>query len=162
MKWSSFLIGVLIIVLLSYGKSQITQYWVPLEFSFFLIFLVIRTSSMRRALIMTCLLSVGLDIIFQIGQIKGLTAMGQLVMVFLLIEARRYVIPSSSDFFLVGSFALFYMGNYYIAVWLSNLLGVVFQQIPFINLLFFSLVHTVIYGVVTLGVLHIQKKRGIT
>jgi len=158
MKWSRFFLGVVAVVLLSYGKSQITQYWVPMEFSFFLIFFVVRVSSMQRALLMTFLLSVGLDIIFQIGQIKGLSAMGQLGMVFLLIEARRYVIPNYSDLFLVGSFSLFYLGNYYISSWISSALSVTFQEIPFINLLFFALFHTVIFGLLTLLHLKIQGR----
>ncbi len=159
MTWSKFSLGFLAIVLLSFGKSQITEYWVPIEFSFFLIFLIIRNSSMQRALLMTFVLSVGLDIIFQIGHVKGLSAMGQLVMVFFLIEARRYVIPAHTDLFLVGCFSLFYLGNYYITGWISGILGIQFQEVPLVNLLFFSLFHTVLFGVLTLAILRIKRGR---
>ena len=143
-----FTLGFFAVVLLTYAKSQFTEYWVPIEFSFFLIFLIIRSSEIPRALIMTFILSLSLDLIFQTEQTKGLGAIGQLFMVFLIIHARRRLLPNYSDFVLVWAFAIFYLGNYYIYKWLAGSFDIHVRTYPFVTVLFFAAFHMVIFGLI--------------
>jgi hypothetical protein len=158
MSWTNYFIWFLVVVLATYAKSQITLYWVPIEFSFFLIFFVLRQSSMNRALMMVMILSLGLDIIFQTGQIKGLSAMGQLVMAYALVKIRDTVIPSYSDLIFTGAFAIFYIGNYYITMLLSGLFGVYHKNTPPVNVIFFAFVHMMIFGVMLVIALKFRKE----
>ena len=157
MSWNKFLLGFLMVVLLTYAKSRLTRYWVPIEFSFFLIFLVIRSSGIKRALIMTFTLSLGLDLILQTAQVKGLTGLGQLFLVYLVINLKRFILPVYEDLFLIVSFAIFYIANYYISWSLSELLGVYFQTIRPINLIFFALFHTVMFGLVLVVLIRFRR-----
>ncbi len=144
MSWSRFFACFLLIVLLSYARSQLTSY--PIEFSFFLIFLILRSSSIPLILVQTFVLSLGLDLIFQTGHFKGLAGMGQLFLVFSIIKIRRYVIPLYEDFFLIGAFGLFYVANYYINGWLSRFLGGYYEVIGTAHLIFFAALHSVFFG----------------
>lgn len=146
MSWNKFGIGFLLVVLATYAKSQITNYWVPFEFSTFLTFFVIRKSNMTRALAMTFVLTLGLDFIFQAGQIKGLNTMGQLLLVYVIVNLKKHVIPQFEDVFLMGFFAIFFIANYYISLGLSTLLGVYMETVAPVLLLFFALFHTAIFG----------------
>ena len=158
MSWTKFLMWFLVVVLATYAKSQLTLYWVPIEFSFFLIFFILRSSGINRTLIMTLILSLGLDFIFQTGQIKGLGAMGQLIMVYALVKIRVMVIPSYTDLIFTGCFALFYVGNYYMTRWLSSLFGVYFQSTQLVNVFFFAVVHMMIFGVMLVIALRFRKE----
>ena len=159
MTWGKFLLGFLLVVLLSFARSQLTPYWVPIDFSIFLIFVIIRSSDIRRALILTFILSLSLDIIFQAGQTKGLAGMGQLVIVYVIISLRRYIIPAFEDLFLVGSFAFFYLANYYIHHWLSNLFSVTHHSVSLVNLIFFTMFHTVLFGLLLIALIRINHRR---
>ncbi len=156
MSWSRFFAGFLLVVLLSYARSQLTGY--PIEFSFLLIFLILRSSRIPLILVQTFVLSLGLDLIFQTGHFKGLAGMGQLFMVFSIIKLRRYVIPIYEDYFLVGTFAFFYIANYYINGWLSRLLGGYYEVIGTAHLIFFAVLHAVVFGL--LLVLLTRFRRG--
>lgn len=157
MSVGRFFLGFIIVVLLSYAKSQVTEYWVPVEFSFFLIFLIVRSSEVPRALVMTFVLSMSLDLIFQTSQTKGLSAMGQLMMVFFVIHARHHVIPNFCDLFLTAAFAIFYLGNYYIDSWLAGALGVYARSYPPMTVLFFTAFHTVIFGLILVVLARLQR-----
>lgn len=158
MKWGIFAICSLVVVLLYFTKSQITSYWVPIEFSFFLIFFIIRSSNLTRALIQTLLLSLGLDLIFHTGQVKGLSCMGQLVLVYIVFNLKRHVTPFFEDIFLLGFFAFFYLANYFISLGLSRLFRVYFQTIAPTNLLFLALFHTTLYSLMVF--IYLRFRRG--
>ena len=158
MKWNSFSIGFLLVILCSFAKAQVTDYWVPIEFSFFLIFFIIRSSSVVRALTLTLILSLGLDLILQAGQIKGLAAMGQLVLIYVIAILRRHVNPLYEDLFLLGFFAIFYVTHYYINVVLSRIFGVHYQGVPFTTLIFLSLFHTALFSLMLF--INVRFRRG--
>ena len=80
-------------------------------------------------------------------------------MVYFMMQLKKLVIPAYSDLFLVGIFALFYIGNYYIQYWLSNLLNVYTQELTFTNLTFFALFHTVIFGLIQILIVKVQRGR---
>jgi len=146
MSWSKFGVGFLMVVIATFAKAQITNYWVPIEFSIFLIFFIIRSSNVTRALLMTFVLTLGMDFIFQAGQVKGLETMGQLVLVFFVVNLKKHVIPQFEDVFLMGFFAVFFIANYYITLVLSKLLGVYVETVAPMLILFFALFHTAFFG----------------
>lgn len=150
MSWGKFILGFILVVAATYGKSQITDYWVPIEFSFFLIFFIIRSTKDVRCLVMTFILSLSLDLLLQIGQIKGLGAMGQLLLVYIILKLKRSVVPNFQDFFLLGFFAIFYICNYIINMGLSSLLGNYYPAVSFVQLLFLALFHTGFFGILLL------------
>ncbi len=152
MSWNRFALGFLLVTLLTYAKSQITNYWVPIEFSYFLIFFILRGSSETRALIFTFLLSLGLDVILQVGLIKGVSAASQLFLIYLIMKLKRNVVPAFHDFFLLTFFAIFYVVNYYLCIGLSQMLGSPFQypQINLIQLAFLAFFHTAFFGLLLL------------
>ena len=160
MSWNRFLLGFLLVVLCSYGKSQVTNYWVPIEFSFFLIFMVVRSCRPIPALIYTFLLSLGLDMILQTGQIKGLGAMIQLLLVYGILHLKRNVVPAFQDLFLMGFFAIFYVTNYYINLGLCGMLDVYFPQVNLVQLLFMAFFHTGFFGLLLM--IHVRFSRGNT
>ncbi len=157
MSWSKFALGALIVILLYYAKSRLINYWTPIEFSYFLIFFIIRASSLNRALIMTFVLSLGLDLIFQSGQIKGLAAMSQLALVFLIMSVKKYLVPFYEDFFLIVFFALFCVADYCIGLGLSALFGVYYQTINAPKLLFVTLIHTIIFSLALLIAIRFRR-----
>jgi len=157
MRWSSFALGFLIIALLHYAKSRLLNYWIPIEFSFFLIFFIIRSSGTSRALIMTFLLSLGLDILFQSAQVKGLEAMGQTALVFAIMNIKKNVAPFYEDFILIAFFALFCLANYYIGLGLSALFGVYYQSLTVPKLLFFTLVHTILFSLALMVAIRFRR-----
>ncbi len=157
MKWGSFFIGFLVVILLYFAKSQITNYWVPIEFSFFLIFFIIRSSNVGRALAQTLVLSLCMDLIFHTGQVKGLSCMGQLVLVYAVFHLKRHVTPFFEDIFLIGFFAFFYLANYYISLGLSGLFRVYYQTITPTNLLFLTLFHTTLYSLMVFVYLRFNR-----
>ncbi|CAM2006864.1 hypothetical protein [Acanthopleuribacter pedis] len=146
MKWSHFWSGFLLVVLLTFAKSQITHFNVPLEFSYFLVFFIIRSSDTVRALLMTFTLSLGLDFIVQVGQVKGLACMSQLLLVYIVMLLKKHVIPNFEDLFLLGLFALFYLADFYLRL----LIGVALNSpVPGVSptvLVFHALVHTALFG----------------
>lgn len=150
MSWPKFFGGFILVVAATYGKSQVTDYWVPIEFSFFLIFFIIRSTKDVRCLAMTFILSLSLDLLLQIGQIKGLGAVGQLLLVYLILKLKRSVVPNFQDFFLLGIFAIFYITNYIISMGLSSLLGNYYPEVSFVQLLFLALFHTGFFGILLL------------
>lgn len=152
MSWNRFALGFLLVTLLTYAKSQVTNYWVPIEFSYFLTFFILRNSSETRALIFTFLLSLGLDVILQVGLIKGISAASQLLLIYFIMKLKRNVVPAFHDFFLLTFFAIFYVVNYYLCIGLSQMLGSPFQypQINLIQLLFLAFFHTAFFGLLLL------------
>ena len=159
MSWNRFLAGSLAVILLFFAKAQLIRYWVPIEFSYFLIFFVLRSSGMVRALFFTFILSLSLDLLLQTGQIKGLGAMSQLALVYLVMNLKRHVVPAYEDLFLLGFFAFFYLTNYYMRWILSNLLGVYFPSIPFSILAFLTLFHTSLFGLLLLITLRFRRDK---
>ena len=152
-----FGLGFMAVVLLTYAKSQFTEYWVPIEFSFFLIFLIIRSSEVPRALLMTFILSISLDLIFQTEQVKGLGAIGQLLMVYLIIHAKQRLLPNYSDLVLTVSFAIFYIGNYYIYRLLAGSFDIYARPYPLVSVLFFALFHMAIFGAILVVLVRFQR-----
>lgn len=152
MSWNRFVMGFLLVTLLTYAKSQITTYWVPIEFSYFLIFFILRSCSERRALVFTFLLSLGLDLVLQVGLIKGISAASQLLLIYLIMKLKQNVVPAFHDFFLLTFFAIFYVVNYYLCIGLSQVLGSPFQypQTNLIQLLFLAFFHTAFFGLLLL------------
>ena len=125
---------------------------------FFLIFLIVRDSSAPRALTLTLILSLSLDIIFQTGRIKGLACMGQLGLVYLVTVFRKQVNPLYEDLFLLIFFALFYIVNYYFYAGLSILFGVYFDPVHPANLLFRSLFHTALFSLLLFLQLRFERR----
>ena len=152
MSWNKFLAGYALVVLLTFSKSRLIDYWVPIEFSIYLVFFVIRSSETVRALTLTFLCSISLDFIFQAYQVKGLACMGQLLLVYAVCFLKRHVIPQFEDLFLLAFFAIFYLGNYYITLGLGSLLGLHVQRVLPVNSLFHALFHTAIFGLLLLAV----------
>lgn len=146
MSWSKFGLGFLLVVFVTFAKTRLVSYWVPIEFSIFLIFFFVRKSSMSRALVMTFVLSLGMDFIFQTGQIKGIQTMAQLLLVFGLGTLKKHVVPQLEDVFLMGFFAIFFVGNHYLTVALSKMLGVYVETVAPVLVLFFALFHTALFG----------------
>ncbi|CAM2066269.1 hypothetical protein SCOR_12885 [Sulfidibacter corallicola] len=158
MKWSKFFGGFLLVILLTFAKSKITRYGVPIEFSIFLIFFVIRSTDTVRAILMTFILSLGLDLILQTGQVKGLATMTQMLLVYVIMLLKKHVIPNYEDLFLLGLFALFYVAEYYLRLGLGKLLNTYISTISPTILVFHALFHTAIFGL--LLVINLRFSRG--
>lgn len=146
MKWSHFWGGFLLVTLLTFAKSKITQFNVPIEFSYFLIFFIIRSSDAVRVLLMTFLLSLGLDFIVQVGEVKGLTCMSQLLLVYIVMLLKKHVIPNFEDLFLLGLFTLFYIADYYLRLFIGAVLNSPVAAVSLTVLVFHALVHTALFG----------------
>jgi hypothetical protein len=147
MSLTKFVLGFFLVVFLSFAKSELVDYWVPIEFSHFLIFFIIRSSTMVRALVLTFILSVGADILLQAHVIKGFAAISHLLLVYIVMHLKEHVVPAFEDLFLLGFFAIFYFVNYYIQLGLGELLGVAVQSISFPRLLFHTVFHMAAFGV---------------
>lgn len=158
MSWTKFGLGFLAVGLLTYAKTRLVDYWVPIEFGHFLIFFVLRSSQIRRALCMTFLVSVGLDFLVQAAHVKGLQVMGQLLLVYLGFNLKKHVIPQYEDVFLLLYFAIFYVGDYYIHWGLSSLLGLPFSRVNPSVFIFTALFHTAFFGLLIL--ITAKLKRG--
>ena len=158
MSWGKYLAGYFLVVSLFFAKSQLIRYWVPIEFSFFLIFFIIKSSGAARALFMVFLLSLGLDMIFQTGQVKGMAAMGQLPLVYLVIKLKKNVVPAYEDLSLSIFFVIFYVSNYYIHMGLAAMFGVYFEPLTTPKLLFMALFHTAVFA--TLLLILVKLPRG--
>ena len=161
MSFGRFALGFLLVTLLSYGKSQITDYWVPIEFSFFLIFFIIRSSSERRALVFTFLLSLGLDMVLQVGMIKGIPCAVQLVLVYTLMKFMRRLVPNFHEMFLLVFFSVFYIANYYMCMGLSHALGhqiFPYPEVGLGKLIFLAFFHTGFFGLLLLLDLRFSKR----
>lgn len=152
MSWNRFALGFLLVTLLTYAKNQVTSYWVPIEFSYFLLFFVLRSCSERRALVFTFMLSLGLDVILQVGLIKGIACASQLFLVYLIMKFKQSVVPVYHDLFLLTFFAIFYVVNYYLTIGLSQALGSQFQypHVNFLQLMFLAFFHTAFFGLLLL------------
>lgn len=146
MNWSKFFFGFMLVILVTFAKSRLIDYWVPIEFSIFLIFFIIRSSPVGQALVMTFILTLGLDFIFQAGQVKGIQTMAQLLLVYAIVNLKKHVIPQFEDVFLMGFFAIFFIGNHYITLGLSKLLGVYVETVAPVLIIFFALFHTALFG----------------
>jgi len=157
-SWGKYFAGYFLVVSLFFAKSQITRYWVPIEFSFFLMFFVIKYSQPVRALFMVFFLSLGLDLIFQTGQVKGMAAMGLLPLVYLILKLKKNVMPVYEDLSLCIFFVIFYVSNYYIHMGLSAMFGVYFEAISIPKLLFMALFHTA--ALATLFLISAKLSRG--
>lgn len=145
MSFNRFAAAFVAVTLLSYGKSQITDYWVPIEFSFFLIFFVIRSCSERLALVYTFFVSLGLDMILQVGLIKGIPCVAQLLLVYLIMKLKRHVVPNFQDSFLLLFFGIFYIANYFLCRAFSFSLGrevFPYPEVSIWQLLFLAFFHT--------------------
>lgn len=147
MSLTKFGIGFFLVVFISFAKSELFNYWVPIQFSHFLIFFIIRSSKMVRALVLTFVLSVGLDILLQAHVVKGFAALSHLLLVYIVMHLKQHVVPAFEDLFLLGFFAIFYFVNYYTQMGLGSMLGVDVQTISFPVLLFLTFFHMATFGV---------------
>lgn len=147
MSLTKFALGFFFVVFLAFAKSELVDYWVPIQFAHFLIFFIIRSSKMVRALVLTFVLSIGLDILLQAHVVKGFAALSHLLLVYIVMHLKEHVVPAFEDLFLLGFFAIFYFVNYYVQVGLGELLGVSVQSISFPVLLFLTFFHMAAFGV---------------
>ena len=147
MKWINFLIGAVAVIVLTFVKTRLIDSSWPIDLSLFLVFFIIRAGRMELALIQVFLLGLSMDFILQVAYIKGLSGMGQLLLVYAAIHMKHYIAPSFEDFFLFIYFAVFYIGNYFIGLGLSRLFGVHYETITPGNLFLYAGIHTVIFAV---------------
>ena len=159
MRWSRFAIGFLVVVLLSYIHVELIDKWGGLEISFFMIFFIIRRSSAPRALLQTFLLSLGVDLILQAAQVKGLAAMSRLLVVYAIMQLKRTVVPLYEDLFLLGFFAVFFILDYLINKGISAVFGVYYPDVTAARLLFLALAHTAIMATLLMISLRFEKER---
>ncbi|MCB1050583.1 MAG: hypothetical protein KDC71_08270 [Acidobacteria bacterium] len=117
-----------------------------IDFSLIVIMLIIRSSSSTRTVLMTFIMSLGLDLIFQSNQIKGIHTMVQMLLGFAGCQIKHFVIPSFSDLILFVFFVVFYLMNYYMYGLLSELFGMPFEPISFMRVLYQDLWHTLVFG----------------
>ena len=146
MSWGKYLVGYFLVVSLFFAKSQLIRYWVPIEFSYFLMFFIIRSTGPARSLFMIFMLSLGLDLIFQTGQVKGMAAMSQLPLFYLIMKLKQNVVPAYEDLSLAIFFVLFYVSNYYSHMGLAAMFGVYFEPLTTSKLLFMALFHTAAFA----------------
>ncbi len=147
MKWSKFFLGFLVVLLISYTKPRAWEQWGVIDVSLVMLFLIVRSSELSRALFMTFLLSFGVDLMLQTAQVKGLTAMSQLLLVFVIIKLKHTVIPLYEDLFLLLFFALFYIGNHLLTMLLTSVFNLYYPPLSLPRLFFLSLFHTTILAV---------------
>jgi len=147
MKWSKFILGFLVVLLISYTKPRSWEQWGVIDVSMILIFLIVRSSDLSRALLMTFLLSFGVDLMLQTAQVKGLAAMSQLLLVFVIIKLKDTVIPLYEDLFLLFFFALFYISNHLLTLLISSAFDLYYPPLSFSRLVFLALFHTTILAV---------------
>lgn len=157
MKISTFLIAFIIVGLLQFFQAR---YAFPfqIDFSVLLIMFFIRDNATIRAMYLTFVLSVGLDLIFQTEGIKGLHALAQLPLVFFGCHLKKWVIPRFLDHLLVGYFALFYLLNYYGIGAISLGLGLEFEAVPILRVLYGACLHTLLFGVLLTILIRVRKK----
>jgi len=159
MAWSRFAIGFAVVVLLSFVHVELVDKWGGLELSYFMIFFIIRGERVPRALVQTFILSLGVDLILQAAQVKGLAAMGQLVVVYAIMQLKRTIVPLYEDLFLLGFFAIFFLADYAINTGVAAVFGVYYPSLSFPRLLFLALLHTSVMAVLLMLSLRFGKEK---
>ncbi len=74
--------------------------------------------------------------------------MVQLVLVYLVYNFKKNVVPNYQDYFLMAFFAFFYFANYYINLGLCAMLDTYYPKVTFAQLLFLAIFHTIFFGVI--------------
>jgi len=146
MSATRFAVLFTVLMVLTALQDRFLPAHLQVEFSLILIFLVIRSTPVHRALIMTFIASLAVDLVTQAALIKGLHCLGQLPLVYLIMNLRRIVVPRFSELFLMALFTLFYLLNYYIFVSLCALFGLACQQLEAPVLVYRMLIHTMLFG----------------
>ena len=161
MPWSSFAGGFVVVVLLSYVQPRAIAQWGTIEISFFMMFFIIRGPKQVTGLIQIFLLSVGVDLVLQTAQVKGISAMSELILAFTVIQLKRTVIPLYEDLFLLGFFAFFYVANYYMSLGISLGFGQYYPSLSLPRLLFLALFHTIMMAVLMMIAIRFSPKENL-
>lgn len=146
-----------VVVFVTFLQNEILDQPNFLEPSLILIVIMARTTAVRRALIATFIISVSLDLLFSVSQVKGLAAMVQLLLVYGLSLFQKHIVPRYWDVFVLVYFAIFYLLNYYGSWGLSELLGLRFDALLVTELVYRAVIHTLIFGAVLLMLLRFSK-----
>ncbi len=157
MKSRWILIYFVIVIAITFVQHKFTAGNHFLEPSLILLVLIARTSPVTQAIFWTIAISVSLDLVFAAGQVKGLGAMVQMALVYIMAHFKKHIIPSHWDLFVLFFFALFYLLNYYGTWGLSELLGLSFDTMSWVELVYRAVIHTLMFGAVLLMVLRFSK-----
>lgn len=166
MPWSRFSLGFIVVILLSFLHLQFLDKWGGFEITYFMIFFILRApdDGNRRVpirvlvLIQVFLLSFGADLVLQAAHVKGLAAMSQLTIVYVIMELKRSIVPRYEDLFLLGFFAVFYVADYVINFGLSKAFGLYHAAVPIQRLLFLTLTHTTVMALLLLASIRYTKE----
>ncbi len=109
-------------------------------------FLILRSSSRRKILLMTFIFSMCLDFLCLGSQIKGVTTLSVLPLVYLGTLLKEYILPAFSDMALFVYFIACFLLNYFMVRWLFGAFGASVPEQSFLLVLFQVLVHTDIFG----------------
>lgn len=146
MTGTTFAISAGLVFILHFAQASLFQGKIPIDCSLILALMVLRQTPLPRSLAYSFLLSLALDLVFLTQQVKGLNCMAILPLVYLGGQIRHLVIPAYAELAMFLYFILFFFLHYAVKAGLCALLGLPFQTIPFRNLLYWDLWHTLILG----------------
>ena len=157
MSFGKFSLLFFLVALLDLGEARLLGFQIQLEFSYFLIFFLIRTCSPARALALSFLLSLGLDLLLQAAQVKGIEAMSVLLLVYGVMQVKKQVIPQYENLFSIVFFFLFYIANQYLTLSINRLFSLAYPMLSLKVILAGALIHTSLFALL---VAMIRRWRG--
>jgi len=146
MKWPWFFILLLISCVYIYSQERFFPDYSFLDPTLIACFLILRSQSSRKTLLMVFIFTITIDLICLGSQIKGITTLAILPLIYFGISIKAYILPLFSDLALFVFFFFGYLVNYFTIKWLFDVFG---QSVPVIPLAFVGfqlLVHSAIFG----------------